>query len=380
MAHRDKAAQPRARKPAAWVVRLETWFRAHHRPMPWRNKPTPYAVWISEMMLQQTQVATVLPKFAHFVACFPNVRALAAAEEQAVLKAWEGLGYYARARNLHRAATIIVNELGGRFPRTAAAWRELPGIGAYASAAIASIAEGEAVPAVDGNVMRVMARFWGITADIMRPASRQTVYDALLPHIRRADPNRFNQGLMELGALVCRPRKPLCPSCPLARDCVARKTDRTESLPLKSRPKAGPHHAMVMLVVERQDQVLLARRPRDGLLGGLWEFPQGRRLEGESDVHAVARITRAETGYAVRVCGTLARVKHAFSHFRVTVLPVVCRCTGGALRAAPDGAELRWVTHEALKALPQTKVAREVGRQLGGEKRQGRAPPQPGAR
>ncbi len=347
---------------AAWVVALLRWFRRHRRPMPWRDGPTPYAVWISEMMLQQTQVATVMPKFAHFVMRFPDVQALAVADEQAVLKAWEGLGYYARARNLHRAARKVVSEFGGQMPCTADGLRALPGIGAYASAAIASIVHGEAVPAVDGNVLRVIARFRGIADDIMRPATRQAIYDFLLPHIRRVNPSYFNQALMELGALVCRPRKPLCGVCPLAKACVARRTQRVDKLPVKSRAKAGPHHDIAMAVVHRRGRWLMARRPAQGLLGGLWEFPQGRRGAGEDHAAAVMRIAREETGLRVRVGLPLPTVKHAFSHFRITVRPMACERAGGRLRRGHAIAELRWVTAEELDALPLTKVARDVAR------------------
>jgi A/G-specific adenine glycosylase len=332
--------------------------------MPWRDAPTPYAVWVSEMMLQQTQVATVMPYFARFVERFPDVAALAAAGEQDVLKAWEGLGYYARARNLHRAARIVMRDLGGRIPTDAAALGRLPGIGDYASAAIASIAYGEPVPAVDGNVLRVMARLRGSAADITRPATRRAVYADLLPLIRRVNPNDFNQSLMELGALVCRPRQPRCADCPLARACVARRLGRTAELPVKSRPGPGPHHHAVAAVICRGRRVLLARRPARGLLGGLWEFPQGRCAAGEAPALAVARVARAETGLTVDAGDALPPVRHAFSHFRLTVHGFRCRAEGGRLLAGAEYAELRWVDAAAMATLPLTKVARDVARHV----------------
>lgn len=345
----------------AWVRPLLRWFERHRRPMPWRDAPTPYAVWISEMMLQQTQVATATARFAPFVHRFPDVRTLAAASEQDVLKAWEGLGYYSRARNLHRAARHVVAHLGGELPNTAAALRELPGIGDYASAAIASIAHGEPVPAVDGNVLRVMARFRGSRSDIARPATRKALYAFLLPAIRRVDPNAFNQSLMELGALVCRPRAPRCDACPLATGCAARRAGLVQVLPVKSRPKPGPHHLMVIGVV-RDDtgRLLLSRRPARGLLASLWEFPGGRPSAGETPARALGRVLRECTGLRVRAGKRLGEVKHAFSHFRITAPVYACRVSGGHLAPAGESVDLVWVTRAAIDAYPLTKVARDI--------------------
>ncbi|MCE9613550.1 MAG: A/G-specific adenine glycosylase [Lentisphaerae bacterium] len=334
--------------------------------MPWRDAPTPYAVWISEMMLQQTQVATVMPYFERFMRRFPDVHALAAADEEAVLKAWEGLGYYARARNLHRAARRVAGEWGGRMPVTATEWASLPGIGDYASAAIASIVSGEAVPAVDGNVLRVMARFRGSDDDIMRPATRRRVYEDLLPHIRDVNPSDFNQALMELGALVCRPRNPLCDACPLQPSCVAHRTGRTAELPVKTKGKAGPHHMVAMALVWRRRRLLLARRPAKGMLGGLWEFPGGRCRRGESPADAVARIILESTGLRIKVGAALAPIQHAYSHFRITAHGFTCRCTvGGQVKAGGECEALKWVRAEELADLPLTKVSRDLARGLG---------------
>ena len=223
--------------PADWPVALAAWYRSHRRVLPWRQGPAPYRVWVSEIMLQQTQVATVVPYYRRFLRAFPSPRALARADLAKVLKLWEGLGYYSRARHLHRAAQVLVRERGGRFPRTAAALAELPGIGAYTAAAIASIAFGERVPVVDGNVLRVFSRYWGIADDVRSARTTERIRAQLQAAIRRTDSAAdFNQGAMELGALVCRPRQPDCPHCPLAAGCVARRDGLTAVLP-RRRPR-----------------------------------------------------------------------------------------------------------------------------------------------
>lgn len=344
---------------ARWTRALLAWFGENRRPMPWRDAPTPYAVWISEIMLQQTQVGAVLPKFDRFIQRFPDVETLAAADVQEVLKAWEGMGYYARARNLHRAARIVVADHGGRLPGTADGLRALPGIGPYASAAISSIAHGEPSPAVDGNVLRVIARFRGIADDIRRPATRDRIAAYLLPHIRRVDPSAFNQALMELGALVCRPRNPRCGECPMARDCVALRTGRVDALPVKARLAAPPHVVEVSAVVWRGMDVLVCRRPEAGMLGGLWEFPGGRCAEAEAPEQALARVLRDRVDARVSAGNVLAVVGHAYSHFHTTVHAFTCRVEG-AHRAARAGADQRWVSVADLDALPMTKVARMI--------------------
>lgn len=346
--------------PPAWVTALLDWFAEHRRPMPWRDSPTPYAVWISEIMLQQTQVGTVRPKFDRFIAAFPDIRRLAAADPQAVLKVWEGLGYYARARNLHRAAIHVVSTLDGRIPTTAAGLRALPGIGAYTAAAIASIAYGEAAPAVDGNVLRVIARLRGLADDIAAPATRDRIAALLVAPIRRVNPSHFNQALMELGALVCRPRNPRCDVCPLAPACVARRQGRTAELPVKSRATKGPHRVEVAGLVQRAGRVLLGQRPVKGLLGGLWEFPSAVVRADEAFPAAVVRAVRETTGVDVTVKRPVAVVDHAFSHFQTTVHAYACQRSGGRARSGAAYTTVAWVTRADLEALPLTRVGRRL--------------------
>jgi len=361
-----------------WVEALLAWFTVHRRPMPWRDDPSPYRVWISEVMLQQTQVVTVIPYFERFTARFPTVATLAAAELQTVLKLWEGLGYYSRARNLLKASRVVMEALGGVLPVTADGWRTLPGVGNYTSAAVASIAYGEAVPSVDGNVLRVFSRFWGVTDDIALPGTREAIRRRLMPHIRKADPSAFNQAMMELGALVCRPRAPACGSCPLVRRCVACRRGLTEELPVKARGGKVPHHTEVVGVIRRGGKVLVCRRHEAGLLGGLWEFPGGRRNGREALRRTLQERVLEQTGLAINVCVKLGCVTHAFSHFKLTLHAYACTAPDGA-PVAHMHAELRWVTPSALRALPLSTAQRTVAalRRSPGAGGHGSLPPLP---
>jgi len=352
----------------AWVGRLMEWFDRSRRAMPWRRRPTPYRVWISEVMLQQTQVETVRPYFLEFTRQFPDIAALAEAETQDVLKAWEGLGYYARARNLHRAARIVMSDHDGKLPATARELKRLPGIGDYTAAAIASICFGEAVPVVDGNVLRVFARFWGIDSDIACPRTRRELADRLLPCVNRQRPGDFNQAIMELGALVCRPGNPDCETCPLTCTCTARKTKRIAELPVKSRRASIPHYDVAVGIVRKNNRVLVARRKETRMLGGLWEFPGGKRKGDEPLERTVRREIREETGVAVNVGRLLCTVEHAYSHFRITLHAFECRFVSGRPRPVRS-AEVRWAPLGHLSDLPFPSATRKVIRMLAGHSR-----------
>jgi A/G-specific adenine glycosylase len=307
----------RRRAPPGWPPALLDWYHAHRREMPWRGHPEPYAVWISEIMLQQTRVETVRGYFARFLARFPDVHTLADAPSQDVLKLWEGLGYYSRARHLQQSARMIVAAHAGRLPRLAAELARLPGIGPYTSAAIASICFGEPVPVVDGNVARVFARFLGWTDDFSQPRSRARLAGWLRPFIRdAASAGDFNQALMELGALVCTPRRPACQTCPLRRGCVARHEERQAELPVRSPRQATPlRHTVGVIVRDARNRLLLIRRPEKGLLAGLWELPGGP-VTGVPDPALTAENVHSQTGVrlaGVRLAGVL---NHTFSHFR----------------------------------------------------------------
>lgn len=255
-------------------IPLLEWYQENARVLPWRKDPTPYHVWLSEIMLQQTRVQAVLDYYTRLLEVCPTVADLAALPEDRLMKLWQGLGYYSRARSLQRAARIIVEEYGGAFPGDYAAIRALPGIGDYTAGAICSIAYGMPVPAVDGNVLRVVSRITGDDSDITAQATKKKVSAGLEKIIPTKAAGDFNQALMELGALVCLPNgAPLCGKCPAASFCAARQTGRTGELPVKPPRKARRVEKRDVFLIFYQQKAALRRRPPRGLLAGLWEFP-----------------------------------------------------------------------------------------------------------
>ncbi len=347
-------------KPPSWQTSLLKWFNEHQRILPWRSDPSPYRVWISEIMLQQTQVATVTPYFERFVVRFPDCAVLAEAELEDVLKVWEGLGYYSRARNLHRAARLLLREYGGVLPDTVQGLTELPGIGAYTATAILSIAHGIPVPVVDGNVLRVFCRFWGIKGDIRLGSTKKSIAEKLGRYMDKNDPSSFNQAMMELGALVCKPRNPSCTDCPLGKECKAKRLRQVEKLPVKSKRAPVPRYTIAVgLIWNDRGDVLIARRGDDGMLGGLWEFPGGRREGDEPLEKTAAREIREETGLEVTVTRQLCSVKHAYSHFKVTITAFHCRITGGELRIH-RGRPHRWIPPADFDTVPFPQVNHKI--------------------
>ncbi len=290
--------------------------------MPWRTHPTPYGCWLSEIMMQQTTFAAVLPYYEHFLAQFPTVEALAAANEGAVLKAWEGLGYYARARNLLAASRMIVASGKSVWPRTAAEWAAVPGVGPYTAAALASVLSGERVPVVDGNVARVFARYWELADDFTKQSARALLAARLLPVIQRATvPGDFNQAMMELGALVCTPKNPQCATCPLAARCAAHRALTWADYPKRPVKKALPVRKQVAVIVrDDRGRVLLVQNREGGLLKGLWELP------------------------AIEPAGNLVQV---FSHFRLELETVRAQRTDAAFKD-PTTVPLTTATRKAL--------------------------------
>ena len=265
------------------AANLENWFVQVKRPMPWRRRPSPYVCWLSEIMMQQTTYAAVLSYYERFLKKFPTVEKLAAAKENEVLKAWEGLGYYARARNLLKAAQQIVK---GRWPQTSAEWAQVPGVGPYTAAALSSVLTGERVPVVDGNVARVFARMWKLTDDFSKLPARARLAERLQPEIEKCRvPGDFNQAMMELGALVCTPKSPDCKRCPLARACASRQDGTQEDYPVKAKKKELPIRKVTSVIIkDTKGRVLLVQNREGGLLKGLWELPT---VEQTADVTQV---------------------------------------------------------------------------------------------
>lgn len=299
--------------------RLAAWYAKQRRDLPWRRTRDPYAVWVSEIMLQQTRVETVLRYYEPFLERFPTVQALATSDERALLVTWEGLGYYRRARNLRKAAREIVNSRGGVLPETAKQWRTLPGVGKYTAAAIASITRGETAAVLDGNVKRLIARFAKIEKSIDQTATERHLWQLAGELLNPRSPGDHNQAMMELGARICRPRIPLCGECPLAELCAARQAGVEGDLPLRKAKSAPPTRWAVALLLRRKsDGALLLRRRDEGeLLAGLWEFPQEWVKESESTEGAIVQLVRETLGSQDRIPELSITATHVYTHFRL---------------------------------------------------------------
>jgi A/G-specific adenine glycosylase len=315
-------------------------------------------------MLQQTRVETVIPYFQRWMQRFPDVKALAQASLQEVLSAWEGLGYYSRARNLHRAAHMIVDQYGGRLPEEAQALRSLPGIGRYTAGAIASIAFGKDAPALDGNIRRVLARLDNMDEPARSPAGERHLWELaarLLPTGRAGD---FNQALMDLGASLCTPQSPDCQRCPLSKDCAAYQLGRQEQLPVIARKAAIPHYTVTAAVIQRDGHVLITQRPSNGLLGGLWEFPGGKLQPGEDLAACLQREIKEELEVEIRVGEAFGEYRHAYTHFRVTLHAFLCQLCGESPPKAVQVQDLRWVKADDLANYPMGKIDRQIALRL----------------
>lgn len=340
--------------------RLLRWFASHARDLPWRQNRTPYRVWVSEVMLQQTQVDTVIPYFEDFLERFPDVEALARADLEEVLKVWEGLGYYARARRLHEAARQLASRNQGQVPAHFRALKALPGVGAYTAGAVASIAFGEGVPAVDGNARRVLCRVLGIWDDVTRSANKRELDRLAGSLVPRHEPGAFNEALIELGATVCTPRGPSCDECPLGAMCWARANDEQEALPVKRPRRKPPHYDVAAAVTTAADgTVLVAKRRADDMLGGLWEFPGGKCEDSENLRECLVREMEEELGVTVKVGRLLTTVDHAYTHLRITLHAYWCRLAEGE-PACLDCAALQWVLPARMDELPMSVVDRKV--------------------
>ncbi|MCK6537500.1 MAG: A/G-specific adenine glycosylase [Polyangiaceae bacterium] len=334
-------------------LELLTWYRTHARDLPWRRTRDPYAIWVSEVMLQQTQVATVIPYFERWMQRFPDVSALARAELDDVLHAWQGLGYYSRARSLREAARVVEREHGGRLPRSVPALCQLPGVGRYTAGAIASIAHGTRAPIVDGNVERVLCRLYGLDGDPKkRPLAAELwrLAEALVPERRARD---FNQALMDLGATLCTPKAPACERCPWRGPCVARGSNRQGELPARSARPRTTAVRVAAAVVERGGRWLVKQVPEGApRWAGLWCFPHADRARAEAAERALGRAL----GTRVTTSEHLRTYKHSITRFRITL--DVYRCS---TPARPEG---RWLTPAQLLALAMPAVHRRIAETL----------------
>ncbi len=319
------------------LPRIADWYERCRRELPWREEPTPYRVWISEIMLQQTRIEAVIPYYRRFLEELPELPALAAVEEDRLLKLWEGLGYYSRARNLKKAAQRVMAEYGGELPRTAAELRRLPGIGDYTAGAIASIACGEPAPAVDGNVLRVVSRLLESAADVLAPATKRKVTALLRQHYPAGEKAALTtQGIMELGETVCIPNgEPRCGACPLAELCRAREHGTAERFPVKAPPRPRRIECRTVLLLRCGERWALRQREKKGLLAGLWEFPGETGWRTEEELRE-----RFPTALSILPCG---EAKHIFTH-------VEWHMRGFLLELPEELPGLVWATAEELRA------------------------------
>ena len=375
---------------------LLTWFAKHKRDLPWRvltahGRRDPYRVWLAEVMLQQTQVVTAMPYFARWLERFPTLRALADAPLDDVLKQWEGLGYYARARNFHKAVQTVVRDYNGELPHTVEELLKLPGIGRYTAGAVASLAFDQDAPVLDGNVKRVLSRLFAIGPDKAwtQRIDSATLRDNLAEEkneiealwqlstwlLPKGQAGAFNEALMDLGATICTPRAPDCPHCPVQKHCAAYAQGKPEGYPLKKAARATPHkHFGTAVLVDGQGQMLMGQRPTNGLLGGLWEFISGELSEaaqrdaglplfGTSLAGELAQIVQARTGLSVEVSDAdfIGTVQHGFTHFTMTKHVALVRVneTSAPLRS-DDYTQLRWVTAEEAAALALTRSDQKI--------------------
>jgi A/G-specific adenine glycosylase len=330
--------------------KLLQWYKKNHRDLPWRNTRDPYAIWVSEIMLQQTQVDTVVPYYQEFLKSFPTIHHLARADLSKVLKAWEGLGYYSRARNLHRASKVIANRFRGEIPDHLKDLLGLPGIGRSTAGAILSFAFGQEAAILDGNVKRVLSRLFAVSGESEQALWR--ISESLIP---KGHSNPFNQALMDLGSLLCTPKNPQCSRCPLKNVCMGRVFGDPEKYPVKRLKKPIPHIEAISAVIQRDGKVLLKQRPPEGFLGGLWEFPNWK-IEEKRNIRLKLRLRnhiKKETGIDAEVKESIGTFQQTYSHFKLTLYAYHCQAIGKDKHGS-------WTSTKKLPSLPMSKIHRKI--------------------
>ena len=349
----DKIKSPLGRQ-------LLAWYRRNQRSLPWRETSDPYRIWISEIMLQQTQVDTVIPYYHRFLKAFPTVSSLARAPLQNVLKVWENLGYYSRARNIHAASKVIVEKFGAQVPDNFEDIKSLPGIGLYTAGAILSIAYGQVLSAVDGNVRRILYRLFAIRKPVDDTREQKQLQKLAASLIPVKHPGDFNQALMDLGATLCKAKNPNCSRCPIANLCQARRHDLQNVLPITRKAPAIPHRQAAAAVIRNaKGMMLVVQRPASGLLASLWKLPGGFIKANEDMEKSLRRNVKEELGISIRPGKHMASVNHIYTHFRITLQAYECRLLKGTLK--PIGCQnWQWASPTDLKKLPLSKIDRMV--------------------
>ena len=338
-------------------IQLLRWFEKNGRDLPWRKTRDPYAIWVSEIMLQQTQVDTVIPYYQKFLKSLPTVHHLARANLTKVLKAWEGLGYYSRARNLHRASKIIVNHFQRKIPNNLRDLLSLPGIGRSTAGAILSFAYNREAPILDGNVKRVLCRLFAISENPSKGKTENVLWGISESLIPKGHSNPFNQALMDLGSMLCTPTDPQCSNCPLRNLCKGKSSGDPERYPTKGSKKRIPHINAISAVIQRDEGVLLNRRPLKGLLGGLWEFPNWPLNERKKLTDLLVSHVKNEIGLRVKIKRPLGPFHQTFSHFKLTLHVYHCE-------ALDRGRKEKWVPIQKLPLLPMPRIHRRIAEMI----------------
>jgi A/G-specific adenine glycosylase len=342
---------PVLKKIAPIQTSLAKWYHQEKRDLPWRNTQDPYCILVSEFMLQQTQVKTVIPYYQRWIKSYPTAQILARAREVSVLKHWEGLGYYSRARNLHRSAKMIVKEFHNRVPDTLDEISKLPGVGRYTAGAVLSIAFDQSVPVLDGNVKRVLSRLFCLKENGSTPASENRLWQIAEDLIPSGGAGDFNQALMELGATVCLPKKPLCLLCPLDPVCQAKRDGAQEQFPPAKTKAVTKKIAVSAAVIQRNGKIYIQQRPQKGLMGGLWEFPGGKLEKGENPEDCLKREILEELGVQIKIKQKILTIKHSYTQFRVTLNVFTCDLKPGRIRATSCD-QWKWVSLEKINQYP----------------------------
>jgi A/G-specific adenine glycosylase len=347
---------------------LLSWYVKNPRSLPWRGESDPYKIWVSEIMAQQTRLQTVIPYYHRWIQAFPTIKAPANASEQDVLKNWEGLGYYSRARNLHQAAIILMEKYAGRLLEESHLLRELPGIGPYSAAAISSLAFGKNEAALDGNIRRVLARVFNVSLLLGSPECERELNRLALANLSKGKAGDYNQALMDLGSSICVPRNPNCPICPLTSLCIAQKGGRQNSLPVRKQASSLPTVIVTAAIILNRGRMLISQRPSRGLLGGMWEFPGGKLEPPETLEACLQREIKEELGARIIIQKPFGVFRHSYSHFHVELHAFIC----GLNRSKPKPLQVRsiqWVKTADLQTFPMGKIDRMISLHLiSGEK------------
>ena len=325
---------------------LLEWYRTNKEKMPWRDDENIYHIWLSEIMLQQTQISTVIPYYKKWLKKFPFIHNVAESNEDTILKIWEGLGYYSRALNFHKACKTIVNRYNGVIPRNKDDFIKLKGVGKYIDSAVRSIGYGDVTPTIDGNVNRVVSRL--ICLNKIPQKGYNEIYNYLINIIDKKNPGDFNQALMDLGRNICKPKNPNCNQCPIANHCKAQIENIIYKYPLKAKSKKIPHYNVAVGVVWKDDNILITRRKPDGLLGGLWEFPGGKITKNETAKNCVIREIYEETGLTVLLKSFISTIKHQYSHFSISLDAFHCAYIDGE-PTSNKSSKVKWISPNDIK-------------------------------